>query len=119
MYLAEGRINIAHQDNGGEFQGAFEKACRTLGILQIYSRVKTPTDNAALESFNGTIQREWLDLSEVGLDDIDEANKDLTRWLIKYNSYRPHEALDYQTPLEHAQEQFFKVLPMWSASAVL
>jgi putative transposase len=116
-YLAEGKIDISHQDNGGEFMGAFEKACRTLGILQIYSRVRTPTDNAALENFNGTIQREWLALSEVGLDNIDEANRDLTHWLIKYNSYRPHEALDYQTPLEYAQEQFFKVLPMWSASA--
>ena len=117
MYLAEGRIDITHQDNGSEFKGAFEKACRSLGILQIYSRVRTPTDNAALENFNGTIQREWLDLSEVGLDDIDAANKDLALWLIKFDSYRPHEALDYHTPLEYAQEQFFKVLPMWPASA--
>lgn len=116
MYLAEGKINIMHQDNGSEFQGAFEKACETLGILQIYSRPYTPKDNPSLEKFNDTIQREWLALSEVGLDDIDGANKDLTKWLIKYNSYRPHQALDYKTPLEYAQETFFQVLPMWSAS---
>jgi len=71
MYLTEGKINIMHQDNGSEFQGAFEKACETLGILQIYSRPHTPKDNPALEEFNGTIQREWLALSEVGLDNID------------------------------------------------
>ncbi|MBI2600346.1 transposase [Candidatus Daviesbacteria bacterium] len=53
--------------------------------------------------------------SEVGLDDIQKANEDLTVWLVKYNSYRPHEALDYLTPLEYAQENFFQVLPMWSA----
>lgn len=117
MYLTEGKINIMHQDNGSEFQGAFERACKTLNILQIYSRPHTPKDNPSLEKFNGTIQREWLALSEVGLDDIDEANKDLTNWLIKYNSYRPHQALDYKTPLEYAQENFFKVLPMWSASS--
>ncbi len=116
MYLADRKINIMHQDNGSEFKGAFERACQTLGILQIYSRPHTPKDNPSLEKFNDTIQREWLALSEVGLDDIDEANKDLTRWLIKYNSYRPHQALDYKTPLEYAQEIFFKVLPMWSAS---
>ena len=114
-YLAEGKINILHQDNGSEFQGAFERACETLGILQIYSRPHTPKDNPSLEKFNDTIQREWLALSEVGLDDISEANKDLTTWLIKYNSYRPHQALDYKTPLEYAQENFFQVLPMWSA----
>jgi len=115
MYLSDGKINIMHQDNGSEFKGAFEKACETLGILQIYSRPHTPKDNPALEKFNDTIQREWLALSEVGLDDISEGNLDLTKWLIKYNSYRPHQALDYKTPLEYAQETFFKVLPMWSA----
>ena len=115
MYLTDGKVNIMHQDNGSEFQGAFERSCQTLGILQIYSRPYTPKDNPALENFNGTIQREWLGLSKVGLDDIEEANKDLTNWLIKFNSYRPHEALDYKTPLEYAQENFFQVLPMWSA----
>jgi len=54
-------------------------------------------------------------LSEVGLDDMQKANKDLTGWLIKYNNHRPHEALDYLTPLEYAQHNFFQVLPMWSA----
>ena len=117
IYLTEGKVNIMHQDNGAEFQGAFERACQTLGILQIYSRPHTPKDNPALERFNNTIQYEWLEYSEIGLDDIQEANKDLTKWLIKYNSYRPHQALDYKTPLEYAQENFFKVLPMWSASS--
>jgi|ERR1035437_651361 transposase InsO family protein/transposase-like protein len=116
MYLTEGKINIMHQDNGSEFQGAFERACQTLGIIQIYSRPYTPKDNPSLERFNSTIQYEWLKYSKIGLDDIQEANKDLTKWLIKYNSYRPHQALDYKTPLEYAQETFFKVLPMWSAN---
>ena len=119
MYLADGQVNIMHQDNGSEFQGAFERACETLGILQIYSRPYTPKDNPCLEKFNDTIQREWLALSVVGLDDIDEGNLDLTKWLIKYNSYRPHQALDYKTPLEYAQETFFKVLPMWSARTAI
>lgn len=115
MYLVEGKVEIMHQDNGSEFEGEFKKACKKLEILQIYSRVKTPKDNPALERLNNTIQREWLDLSVIGLDEILSANEDLTNWLIKYNSYRPHEALDYLTPLEYAQQNFFKVLPMWSA----
>ncbi len=116
IYLVEGKVEIMHSDNGSEFAGAFENACKKLKILQIYSRPYTPKDNPALENFNGTLQREWLSLSEVGLDDITEANYDLTKWLIKFNDYRPHEALDYKTPLEYAQENFFKVSPMWSAS---
>jgi len=116
MYLVEGRVDIMHQDNGAEFKGDFEAACNKLNILQIYSRPYTPKDNPALERFNRTVQEEWLDFSEVGLDDILEANLDLTTWLVKYNSYRPHEALDLDTPLEYADKIFFnKVLPMWPA----
>ncbi len=114
-YLVEGKVEIMHSDNGSEFAGDFEKACQELSIIQIYSRPHTPKDNPALERFNSTVQGEWLDFSDVGLDDIAEANEDLTTWLIKYNSYRPHEALDYLTPLEYTQQHFFKVLPMSTA----
>jgi putative transposase len=110
------KIRIMHSDNGSEFKGAFQKACLTLGILQVYSRAYTPKDNAVLERFNRTIQEEWLEQSVIGLDDIQEANRDLLTWLIYYNSIRPHQALDYMTPLQYAQDNFFKVLPMWSAS---
>jgi hypothetical protein len=115
-YVTNEKIRIMHSDNGSEFQGNFQKACSTLGILQVYSRAYTPKDNAVLERFNRTIQEEWLEQSEVGLDDIKEANNDLLTWLINYNSFRPHQALDYKTPLQYAQDNFFKVLPMWSAS---
>lgn len=116
IYLSDGDISIIHSDNGSEFAGEFERACALLNIHQVYSRVKTPTDNPALERFNRTVQEEWLALSEAGLSDIPAANRDLTEWLVEYNSIRPHQSLDYQTPLEYAQEHYFKVLPMWSAS---
>jgi len=118
MYLVEGRVDIMHQDNGSEFQGDFQKACNQLKILQIYSRPHTPKDNPALERFNSSIQHEWLDFSKVGLDDILEANLDLTLWLIKYNSYRPHGSLANKTPLEYAHQNFFQVLPMWPANTI-
>jgi putative transposase len=114
-YLSDGDIRVIHSDNGSEFGGEFTRACQELHITQVYSRVRQPKDNAALERFNWTVQDEWLALSETGLDDIDAANQDLTDWLIEYNAYRPHQALDYQTPLEYAQQTYFKVLPMWSA----
>lgn len=113
VYLSSGDITIIHSDNGSEFAGEFETACQELNIQQVYSRVRTPKDNPALERFNWTVQDEWLSLSEVGLDDIYEANLDLTDWLIEYNNHRPHEALDYQTPLAYAYEH--KVLPMTPA----
>lgn len=115
VYLSNSQITNVHHDNGSEFEKEFEKACQALGITQIYSRVRTPKDNPALERFNWTIQDEWLSVSEVGLDDLVEANTDLTAWLTTYNSIRPHESLDYLTPLEYATQRF-KVSPMWASS---
>jgi transposase InsO family protein len=94
VYLVDGKANYVHSDNGSEFEGSFSDACIDLDLSQIYSRPHTPTDNPALERFNWTIQDEWLSLSEVGLDDINSANKDLTSWLIEYNNLRPHETLN-------------------------
>lgn len=119
IYLVEGRVCLMHSDNGSEFAGEFATACQELKIAQVFSRPHTPKDNSALERFNRTVQDEWLSLSEVGLDDIGKANRDLTNWLIEYNGNRPHESLAYMSPLEYAQSNFFsnsKVLPMWSAS---
>lgn len=114
LYLSNNQVKHIHHDNGSEFYGAFEEACQSLRIHQIFSRVRTPTDNAALERFNWTLQDEWLSLSEVGLDDIQEANQDLTDWLIEYNKDRPHQSLDYQTPIGYAT-QTFNVSPMWAS----
>jgi IS30 family transposase len=115
LYLSNNQIKHIHHDNGAEFAKDFEKACQELNLPQIFSRVRTPTDNAALERFNWTVQDEWLSLSEVGLDDISEANQDLTNWLIEYNKDRPHQSLDYATPIEYATKNF-KVSPMWASS---
>ena len=116
MYLSQQKVEIMHSDNGSEFKDKFETACLALGIIQAYSRPRTPTDNPSLERFNRTIQEEWLELSETGLDDIPKANTDLTSWLIEYNNLRPHQSLDYQTPLAYAYQNFPQVLPMSPAS---
>ena len=111
-YVTEGEIINLHHDNGSEFQKDFESACKELSLPQWYSRVKTPTDNAVLERFNRTIQEEFVDLIDIDLEDIHEVNRRLTDWLIEYNSIRPHQALDYKTPLSYIDIQ---LLPMSSS----
>jgi len=115
LYLSNNQVINIHHDNGSEFAGEFEESCRLLNIQQIYSRVRRPKDNAALERFNRTIQEEWLAVSEMGLDELVEANRDLTEWLVEYNFRRPHQSLDYQTPIEYATLNY-PLSPMWPAS---
>ncbi|MEM5872080.1 MAG: integrase core domain-containing protein, partial [Candidatus Aenigmatarchaeota archaeon] len=47
--------------------------------------------------------------------DLTEANKRLTDWLIFYNLQRPHQSLNYKTPIEWYNENYklMRVLPMY------
>jgi putative transposase len=102
-YLTEGNIVNLHHDNGSEFERHFKAACKKLNIPQWYSRPHTPKDNPVLERFNRTIQEEFVQMIDIGLEDIKEFNERLLSWLIEYNSIRPHAALDYLTPLEYIE----------------
>lgn len=116
-YLTSGNIVNLHHDNGTEFEKHFRLSCQKLNIPQWYSRPHTPKDNPVLERFNRTIQEEFVDMIDAGLEDIEEVNQKLTPWLIEYNNVRPHQALDYLTPLEYIElHQQSKVLPMSPSS---
>lgn len=108
-YLLDSNVPRVGHDNGTEFEKHFKKACRELNIEQYYSRKRTPKDNPDNERFNQTIRNEFLQLGNFN-SDPDIFNKALTEWLIEYNFKRPHETLNYETPME-----FSKVLPMWSS----
>ena len=108
-YLLDGRVPRVGHDNGTEFEKYFKATCKELGIEQYYSRPKTPKDNPENERFNQTLQNEFIALGHFTTD-VGVFNRNLTEWLIEYNFRRPHETLDYQTPIE-----FSKVLPMYSS----
>ena len=103
-YLTEGGIMNLHHDNGSEFEKDFKIACHQLKLPQWYSRPHTPKDNPVLERFNRTIQEEFVEMIDIGLENIALFNRQLLDWLIEYNSVRPHEALDYLTPLEYIDQ---------------
>ena len=113
-YLLDNNIQNIQTDNGSEFEKHFKEACQKLNIQQYYSRVRTPKDNAICERFNRTLNEEFIQLGNMTTD-IDLFNKRLTEWLIEYNFERPHQSLNYLTPIEFSQ-QCTKVLPMWSSS---
>jgi len=113
-YLLDGNIKNIQTDNGSEFQKHFKTACKELNIQQYYSRVRTPKDNAVCERFNRTLNEEFIQLGNMTTD-INIFNQKLTEWLVEYNFERPHQSLDYLTPIEFTQK-YTKVLPMWSSS---
>jgi transposase InsO family protein len=115
--LVEGKIAAILSDNGSEFARFFDEACRKLNIVHIYSRVKTPKDNPIVERFNRTLQEEFMETSsefEPSLvnSTLIKTNRLLTEWLIFYNFTRPHQSLDYLTPIEYYQSQL-QVSPIY------
>ena len=119
-YLTENRMINLHHDNGSEFKKDFEQACIGLKLPQWYSRPRTPKDNPVLERFNRTIQEEFVDFWDVDPVDVEDFNQQLLDWLIEYNSIRPHQTLDYQTPLEYIDTHTSgQLLPMSSSHTLI
>ena len=113
-YLLAGRFQNIQTDNGSEFLKYFEEACNQLKLNHYFSRARTPKDNSVCERFNRTLQEEFIALGNMTTN-IDSFNRDLTEWLIEYNFNRPHQALDYLTPIEFTQK-YTRVSKMYSSN---
>lgn len=72
-----------------------------LGIRVIYARPGHPQTKGKNERFNGTLQAELLDYRQFsGWQDVRER---FHRWRRIYNTERPHQALDMETPASRFQ----------------
>src|SRR5437016_7159626 len=65
-----------------------------------FSRPGKPTDNAYVESFNGTLRAECLDVHWFAT--LTEAKQVIEDWRREYNESRPHRSLGERTPSEFA-----------------
>src|SRR5450755_2139382 len=72
------------------------------GVKIDFSRPGKPTDNAYIETFNGTLRAECLDTHWFGT--MAEAKQSIEAWRKEYNESRPHRALGERTPNEFANE---------------
>jgi len=88
-------------DNGPELTAETLKDwCRFAGVTTGYIEPGAPWQNPYIESFNGHLRRELLDLES--FNSLYEAQLLLEDWRLEYNHYRPHQSLNYQTPAEYA-----------------
>ena len=113
-YLLDGNFENLQTDNGSEFLKHFEEACSQLKVPHYFSRTKTPKDNSVCERFNRTLQEEFIALGNMTTD-IGIFNRNLTDWLIEYNFNRPHQTLNYLTPIEFTQK-YSRVSKMYSSN---
>ena len=66
----------------------------------IYIKPRSPWQTPWVESFNGRVRDELLNVEEFG--SLTEAQVVTEAWRMEYNTYRPHSALGGLTPAEYA-----------------
>ena len=88
-------------DNGSEFAGKVMDAWSYLHQVQLaFIRPGKPTENGFIESFNGRLRDECLNV-ELFRSMAEVAGK-LAAWRLDYNQHRPHSSLGDLTPMEFA-----------------
>lgn len=90
-------------DNGPEFISlALDKWAYENGVTLDFSRPGKPTDNAFIESFNGSLRDECLNTN--WFMSLEDARQKLENWRQDYNYFRPHSALADTAPALFAQQ---------------
>lgn len=88
-------------DNGAEFTGHLvDLWAYHHGVRIDFSRPGKPTDNAHIETFNGSFRDECLSVH--WFETLAEARRLIEAWRQDYNESRPHMALGNIPPLEYA-----------------
>jgi putative transposase len=88
-------------DNGPELTAwALREWCTLSKTATLYIEPGSPWENAYVESFNGRLRDELLNLEEFG--SLTEARVVVEAWRLEYNTWRPHSSLGGLTPAEFA-----------------
>jgi transposase InsO family protein len=93
MQLFPYEVKYVLTDNGSEFKKYFRELLKEAKLTHYHTKPRTPKMNAHCESFNGTIQAEFVDFNGTLLfDDVSAFNDKLRDYLIFYNTKRVHYA---------------------------
>jgi putative transposase len=88
-------------DNGSEFAGrAMEVWAIEAGVQLCFIRPGRPVENGFIESFNGRLRDECLNVE--WFSSLEDARRRLAAWRDDYNHHRPHSALDDRAPAAFA-----------------
>ena len=100
--VAPFQIKRVQTDNGAEFHKRFRDTLEKKDIIQFFNYPRRPQMNAQIESFNRTIQEDFIDWNlDLLATDINAFNQKLVDWLLWYNTKRSHSSLQGQSPLQY------------------
>lgn len=115
--VAPFEIKHIQTDNGQEFHKYFRDELEKRNIIQFFNYPKRPQMNAKVERFNRTIQEDFIDQNLYLLAyDINQFNQKLMDWLLWYNTKRPHQTLQQQSPIKYLINTFGFSNMLWTST---
>ena len=102
LFVERGTPEHLRSDNGSEFTAKVVREwLARVGVGTLYIEPGSPWENGYIESFNGKLRDELLNL-EI-FDTLLEAKVLIERWRREYNQIRPHSSLGYRPPAPEAR----------------
>ena len=112
LFVHRGVPDHIRSDNGSEFTAnRVRDWLKKVEVKTLYIEPGSPWENGYIESFNGKLRDELLNL-EI-FDTLLEAKVLIEQWRKEYNQIRPHSSLGYVPPAPEAiapQESHFATL---------
>lgn len=93
-------IKSIQVDGGSEFMAEFEDCCKEKGIKLYVLPPRSPKINGKVERANGTYRYEFWNVWDIPTE-IEEVKEMLQEFEYHYNYERPHQSLNYLTPVEY------------------
>ena len=97
------KVKALQVDGGSEFYSDFEEECQRKRIRLFVLPPKSPKLNGCVERAHRTHTEEFYEVYEVSWN-VTELNPELQKWENTYNCIRPHQALNYKTPLQFLKD---------------
>lgn len=98
------KITSIQVDGGGEFMAEFEQLCKKLNIALYVLPPRSPKLNGCVERSNGTFHYEFYALRPQ-FKNIHALNYELAKFIREYNEKRPHQRLNYFTPMRYLESR--------------
>lgn len=101
LFILKGSPCYIRSDNGSEFTAnRLREWLKNVNVGTAYIEPGSPWENGYCESFNSKMRDEFLNL-EI-FDTMFEAETLTKKWVLEYNTVRPHSSLGYRPPAPQA-----------------
>jgi len=97
--IAPFKISHIQTDNGSEFHKYFDQYLKTQNIIHFWNYPKCPKANSYVERFNGVFQKQYVGWHLDKLYEPNLFNQGLMKYLIWYNTEKPHRSIGKISPL--------------------